>query len=356
MKIMISIGTRPEIIKMAPLIRLIEDSEHDLFLLHSNQHYDKNMDEIFFKEFEIRKPDINLNIGSMPHGAQSAKIIMGVEKYLSKEKPDIVLVHGDTNTTLGTSIAVSKSKSKLAHVEAGLRSYDRSMPEEINRIVADHISDFCFSPTEIQSKILVSEGIDSDKIYEVGNTISDSIKFLFEKDDFSSDEIINNRFNYNGILTLHRPSNVDNSNKLMTTLNLINQKLDEINQTILFPCHPRTRKNIPSFNDLKNIEIIEPIGYFEFIKLLKTSKFVLTDSGGIQEEASILGVPCITIRKNTERPETLKINSNKLWTSQDYNDISSLLNWAINNKKNWKNPYGSGDCSQKIFHFIKQQI
>lgn len=355
MKIMVSIGTRPEIIKMAPLIKLIENSEHELFLLHTNQHYDQNMDKIFFDQFEIQKPKINLNIGSTTHGIQSAKIIMGVEKFLNIEKPDVVFVHGDTNTTLGTSIAVSKTNILLAHVESGLRSYDRTMPEEINRIISDHISDICYAPTEIQSQILLNEGIKNDQIRIVGNTISDSIEFLLSHSNENSIEyaVISS---FDGILTLHRPSNVDDSAKLFQILKIINEKLSESGLKILFPCHPRTQKNLINKERLSQIEIIDPIGYFEFIKLLKKSNFVLTDSGGIQEEAAILKVPCITIRENTERPETLEIGANKLWSDLSKITFSNLIEWALNHDKNWNHPYGDGSSSHQIISYLEELI
>jgi len=355
MKIAIILGTRPEIIKMSPIIKYCKDKNINFKIIHSNQHYSPNMDKIFFEELDLPQPDYNLNVGSGSQGEQTSKALIEIEKILLKEKPSIVLVQGDTNTVLAGAIATSKLKTKLGHIEAGLRSYDRKMPEEINRVLTDHVSDYCFVPTKLQKNILLKEGIEKDKIFVVGNTVVDAV--------FQNLKIANKRFdvlkkiglkekNY-FLVTAHRPSNVDNEKNLRKLFDILESVVDTFNRIIVYPIHPRTKKMIKKFGIefSKEIKLIEPVGFLEFLQLEKKADLILTDSGGIQEEACILKVPCITLRENTERPETVDVGANIL-TGLDLNQILKSIKEMLKRNNNWINPFGDGSTSNKIMKII----
>ncbi len=351
----IILGTRPEIIKMSPVIRECEKQNLDYFILHTGQHYSYEMDRIFFDMLNLPQPDYNLDAGSGTHSFQTGKIMLGIENVLSKEQPSIVLVQGDTNTVLSGSLTAAKLNIKVGHVEAGLRSFDRSMPEEINRVVSDHVSDYLFAPTEISYKQLIKEGIDPEKIFVTGNTIVDAV--------YQNIEIAKNKVNIlsdlnlspkNYILvTFHRAENVDIKERLegiITGLKLIK---DYFSLPIVFPIHPRTEKMIEKFGlSLKGIDVIPPQGFLEFIQLEANAKFVLTDSGGLQEETCILGVPCITLRDNTERPETLEAGSNVLAGVNPLVMLSCAKS-AVR-EKNWGNPYGDGTAAKLIVNVCSE--
>lgn len=336
MKRIIILGTRPEIIKLSSIIRKISKKDK---IIHTNQHYSYNMDEIFFKELKLRKPDYNLRIGSGTHGDQTARMLEKIEPILIKEKPDVVIVQGDTNSVLAGALAAAKLNIKVAHIEAGLRSNDKYMPEEKNRIITDHISDYLFPPTKEAKQNLLKEGINKKNIFLVGNTIVDAT--------LENKKYIKQRKNENYILlTLHRAENVDDKKRLTYLISEINTIAKEYK--IICPMHPRTKKMLMKFN-LKlnqNIKIIEPQGYLEFLDLLVNAKLILTDSGGIQEEACILRKPCITLRKSTERPETIDVGANLLMSNNLKKDISSIIK-----KKNWRQPFGSNP-SKKILEIL----
>ncbi|MDQ1254502.1 MAG: hypothetical protein QG646_3756 [Euryarchaeota archaeon] len=350
----IILGTRPEIIKMSPIIKECEDQGLDYFILHTGQHYSYEMDRIFFDMLNLPQPDYNLDVGSGTHASQTGKIMLGIETVLAKELPDVVLVQGDTNTVLSGSLAAAKLNIKIGHVEAGLRSFDRNMPEEINRIVSDHISDYLFAPTETSCRQLVKEGINPRKIFVTGNTVVDAV--------YKNIEIAKNKIDIlrdlsllpeNYILaTFHRAENVDVKERLegiITGLKLIK---DYFSLPIVLPIHPRTAKMIEKFGfSLEGVKVIPPQGFLEFLQLEANAKFVLTDSGGLQEETCILGVPCITLRDNTERPETLEVGSNVLAGV----DPSIILSHAKNaaKKKPWINPYGNGTAAKLIVDVCK---
>ena len=318
MKIVSVVGTRPNFIKIAPLIEeMNKHSEIRQLLVHTGQHYDATMSKFFFDDLEIPKPDINLGVGSASDAIQTAKIILTFEKVLLKEKPHLVTVVGDVNSTFAAAITAKKCGIKVAHVEAGLRSFDMTMPEEINRILTDHISDFLFTTEESGNKNLIREGIDKNKIFFVGNVMIDTL--LKHKEKSKKSKILSklklDKNNY-AVLTLHRPSNVDDKKSLENILSILNEIKKEIK--IVFPIHPRTLKNLMKYRLLKyiknkkNIIVTEPLGYLDFLCLMSNSKFVLTDSGGIQEETTVLGVPCVTMRNTTERPVTAKEGTNVL--------------------------------------------
>lgn len=350
MKIAIILGTRPEVIKLSPIIRYCDSQQLDYFVIHTNQHYSDNMDKIFFQELQLTTPKYNLGIGSGEQGEQTGKMLVAVEKVLLIEKPNIVLVQGDTNTTLAGALAAAKLQIKVGHVEAGLRSYDRTMPEEINRIVVDHIADYLFCPTDKQAGILLEEGINKEKIFVTGNTIVDAI--VHSAKNINNDLLL--RYNLEKgkyiLLTMHRPSNVDDKNILAKQLNNISHLARDKNLKVIFPIHPRTLKNIKNFNLTipSNIKIIDPLGFVDLITLEKFAKIILTDSGGIQEETCILGVPSLNLRANTERPECVEVGASKI-VGSDFNELLRGFNFYDQaDGFKWPNPFGDGQSAANI--------
>lgn len=294
--------------------------------MHTGQHYDPEMSEVFFEELHIPKPEYNLGIGSGPHGKQTGMILTKIEEVLLKEKPDLVLVYGDTNSTLAGALAAAKLHIPVAHVEAGLRSFDRTMPEEINRVVTDHISDSLFCPTENAVKLLAKEGI-TRGVHLVGDVMADVLEFnktLAEKNSHIIETLGLEPGGY-GVATIHRPSNTDNPD----ALSVIIRTFGKAEMPIVFPVHPRTRKYLKEYGLLgrmpTNVKIIEPLGYLDMIRLMGNAKKILTDSGGIQKEAYMLGVPCITLRENTEWIETLHDGWNILTGADDEKILSALM-------------------------------
>ena len=328
-KIILVCGARPNFMKVAPLIRAIEKrnassngSHIEPLLVHTGQHYDYNMSKIFFENLELPEPDIHLGIGSGTQAWQTGEIMIEFEKVLFREKADLVIVVGDTNSTLAASLAVAKLHTPIAHVEAGLRSYDKSMPEEVNRVLTDTIADYLFTPSPDASENLMREGIPGKKIFLVGNVMIDSLLYGKRKAQESSilSKLRLTEGNY-AVLTLHRPHNVDNA----VSLKRIAKMLATISQRIpvVFPCHPRTRKNIERYKlghlfqqlntqDAKPSILTEPLSYPDFLKLMMGAALVMTDSGGIQEETTAMDIPCLTLRNNTERPITVTQGTNTL--------------------------------------------
>jgi len=316
LKVINVVGARPNFMKIAPIQRVMQKSAYiKPFLVHTGQHYDEKMSKLFFTDLELPEPDVYLNIGSGSHAIQTAKIMIEFEKVLEKEKPDLILVVGDVNSTAACSLVASKMGVKIGHVEAGLRSFDRDMPEEINRIVTDSISDYLFVTEQSGLENLKNEGIPDSKVFFTGHVMIDSLIYFLEKAKKSD---ILDKMQLNGtpyvLVTLHRPSNVDvkeNLEKLLDAFEVVGQNLK-----IVFPIHPRTKKMIDNFaldqkvKSNKNLILTDPIGYLDFMKLMHNSKLCLTDSGGIQEETTYLGIPCITMRENTERPITVDIGTN----------------------------------------------
>ena len=317
MKIILVAGARPNFMKVAPLWnRLVEMP--DLFepiLVHTGQHYDDFMSEIFFRDLNLPRPHYELNVGSGSHAYQTAQIMMGFEEVLLLERPDWVLVVGDVNSTLACAMDAAKLQFPIGHVEAGLRSWDRSMPEEINRIVVDAISDILFAPSKQACENLRREGIEESRIHFVGNVMIDSLMLLSPKADESRILDIHGLSVCEYVfLTLHRASNVD----CPDTLAGIVSALQVLKCPIAWPLHPRTRNRLSQFGFLQRLEmmghikLMDPVGYLDSLKLQKNAKFVMTDSGGLQEETTALGVPCLTLREHTERPETIDIGTNTL--------------------------------------------
>jgi len=352
MKIGIIVGTRPEVIKMAPVIRECQRRQLPFFIIHSNQHYSADMDAIFFKELNLPAPHYNLHVGSGLHSNQTGNILIKMEPILVDEKPDLVLVQGDTNTVLSGALAASKLEIKVGHIEAGLRSYDRTMPEETNRILTDHMSDYLFSVSRNQSNILRSEGIDEKKIIQVGNTISDA---LFQHIPLAEEksQILNSLAvtkNEYVLVTAHRASNVDVKAHLEELVDLISSVANKYQKIVVWPIHPRTKKKLEEYAIplADNVKLTPPLGYLDFIKLQRNAQIILTDSGGIQEEACMLHVPCVTLRENTERPETIEVGANVLVGRDKSKAIAAIDQWLANPVYEWANPFGEGNVAQLI--------
>ena len=350
------VGARPNFIKAFPVYRALDELEYfDLRLINTGQHYDDNMAAVFFEQLKMKEPDINLGIGSGKHGEQTARILMELEEVLLENSPDLVMVFGDVNSTVAAALAAAKLHIPVAHVEAGLRSFDRSMPEEINRILTDQMSDLLFITSPEAEDNLIKEGKDKSQIHFVGNTMIDSlIRFqpLFDsahiKDacGFQDKEYI--------LITLHRPSNVDNPANLEQIIASLNKVADII--PCLWPVHPRSREKMETISAKTHDRLImtDPLGYLEFMGLQRDASAVITDSGGIQEESTFLGVPCLTVRDNTERPITIEHGTNRLIGTQ-YSNIPAVVRETIVEKIEPKVPeLWDGDASGRIARVLSQ--
>lgn len=368
MKIATILGTRPEIIKMAPIIAEISKRGIDQIVLHTGQHYDKEMSDNFFRDLEIHAPDYNIHVGSGTHGRQTGRMMEGIEEILMEEKPDIVLVQGDTNAVLAGALVCAKLHIAVGHVEAGLRSFDLTMPEEINRKVADICSAMYFIPTEQSAINLLAEGFSRKDLIITGNTVVDACfrhleiaeKRGFEEESLKDIDIDN----MDNILTLtmHRAENVDVKERVTNIIGAL-KELSDMN--IIFPIHPRTRHTLENFglfdelNDMDHVHIVKPIGYLDFLLLTSKSTLILTDSGGLQEEAITLDVPALTLRYNTERPETVTAGGNIL-VGSNKQAILENANKILNDKefaekmKNAENPYGQGDAAERTVDAIEK--
>jgi UDP-N-acetylglucosamine 2-epimerase (non-hydrolysing) len=322
MKIISVVGARPNFMKVAPIHKAFEELKKknkelkiDHLICHTGQHYDEKMSEIFFDELELPKPDFYLGVGSGTHAEQTAKVMIEFEKVLINEKPDLIIVVGDVNSTAACSIVAVKMGIKIAHVEAGLRSCDRTMPEEINRLLTDQIADYLFVTEKSGIENLKREGVSDNKIFFVGNVMIDSLVHYLPKSEKSN---IRSELNIDTekfvLITLHRPANVDSRDFLKELVSFLNDLAAR--RPIIFPIHPRTSKNLKKYNIAhllsKNVHLTEPIGYIDFLCLTKNAELIITDSGGIQEESTYLGVQCITVRDNTERPITVEVGTNQL--------------------------------------------
>ena len=344
------LGTRPEIIKLSPLIRLLKKNRADFFLIHSGQHYSFEMDRLFFKELDLPAPEEKLGIRAdqvLGHAGHVGRMMTAIERILLKRRPGVVYVQGDTNTVLAGALAASKIAGvRIGHVEAGLRSYDRAMPEEINRMMADHVSDFLFTPTTGAKKILLGEGISPKKIFVTGNTIVDAV---YQNLKVAQRKIRLQTKTPFMLLTLHRQENVDSPLRLGRIMQGLERVARKTTLPILFPMHPRTGKNLKRFRIrlAKGLGVQKPAGFLEFLKMENEAKLILTDSGGVQEEACILHVPCVTLRTSTERPETLAGGANRL-VGYDPGRIASAALAALQQKRNWTNPFGDGHASERI--------
>jgi len=344
------LGTRPEIIKMAPVVRALEKRKADFFVLHTGQHYSYNLDLVFFEQLRLPAAKYNLEVGSASHAEQTSRILTGVERVLQKEEPNIVLVLGDTNSVLAGALAVVKLQIKVGHIEAGLRSYDRTMPEEINRVLADHCADLLFAPTEKARQILLGEGIKEPKIFVTGNTIVDAVCQNLElaKNQKNILETLNLKAKEYLLVTLHRQENVDSRDRFASVLRGLGKVSGEFQLPIIYPVHPHSRRRLNEFGlQTMGLTLIEPVDYFGFLQLENSARLILTDSGGVQEESCILGVPCVTLRDNTERPETLEVGSNILSGTRP-DKILECTRLMLNRKNDWQNPFGDGKAGERI--------
>lgn len=347
-KILSVVGARPQFIKLAPVANLLKD-KYDHIILHTGQHYNKNMSDFFFKDLKIPKPKYNLGIRSLTHGKQTAEMIIETEKILLKEKPSLVIVYGDTNSTLAGSVAASKLNIKIVHIEAGLRSFNRIMPEEINRVLTDHSSDYLFAPTKTAMDNLKNEGL-ARRSFLTGDIMVDSIKENISYSLKKSDVL--RKINSSGyyLLTLHRPYNVDNTE----TLNKILTELDKIGKEIIFPIHPRTEKKLKKKNkdSYRNIKFFSPLGYFDFLALETNAEKIITDSGGIQKEAYILKKPCITLRSETEWTETVKSGWNILINPNTESNFAEKIK-SFSPKNKHGDLFGN-NVAKKMLKIIKE--
>ena len=350
-KIAILLGTRPEIIRLAPVIRECVRRKISFFVLHTNQHYSKNLDGIFFKELGLARPKYNLGVGSGTQAQQVGSMLVGIEKILIKEKPAMVLIFGDPNTALAGALSAVKLNIKIGHIEAGLRSYDRTMPEEINRILADHCSDLLFATKKTAQEILMGEGVSRGKIFVTGATTVDVLHQNLRSAKKKSKILKDLNLAKGGyfLLTFHRSENVSKKQRIEGILKGLELVYEKFQLPIIFPIHPRTKRMMDSFKLKipKGVRVIEPVGLLDFLQLQAGAKLILTDSGGIQEESCILGVPCVTLRDNTERPETLEIKGNIL-SGTDPLRILKCVGKMLKSKKRWKNPFGEKGVGKRI--------
>jgi len=350
------VGARPNFMKAAPVYRALAGKGHKQTLVHTGQHYDASMSDIFFTELEIPHPDENLNVGSGSHAQQTALIMSRFEPVVLARKPDLVLVYGDVNSTVAAALVCSKIDIRVGHVESGLRSRDRSMPEEINRLITDQLADILFTPSLDGDENLAREGIAKEKVFFVGNVMIDTLVRLLPKAEaiFSGlkAELSLNSF---GLITLHRPANVDDESIFCPMLEVLDSLSREL--PLIFPAHPRTRQKwsarLKQCNP--NLRVIDPLGYLEFLALQKHARVVITDSGGIQEETTYLGIPCLTVRENTERPITVTLGTNVL-VGRDWKALREEFCRALSGDRKQTScpPLWDGMASERIAEILSR--
>ena len=358
MKTAVILGTRPEIIKLAPVIKQLSGKKADFFVLHTGQHYSYEMDKLLFEQLELPAPDYNLGVGSGTHAEVTGRILIEIEKVLLHEKPDVILVEGDTNSIMAGALAAVKLGIKVGHIEAGLRSYDRSMPEEINRILTDHISDYLFAPTAKAAELLAGEGIADESIYVTGNTIVDAVYQNIELAGKKVDVLkaLDLKAKEYLLLTLHRQENVDSRERFASIIDGIKQASTELSLPVYYPVHPRSRKMMAEFGlSTGNIIMSEPVDFLGFLQLESNARLIFTDSGGVQEEACILGVPCVTVRDNTERPETVEVGANIVAGTMPEN-ILKAARTMLGRENSWKNPFGDGKAAMRIIEILEGEL
>ena len=354
MKIAVVVGTRPEIIKMAPVVRACIRRGTPYLLLHTGQHYSFEMDEVFFQELDLPEPHRNLEVGSGSQAYQVASIVSGMESILLDERPDVVLVEGDTNSVLAAALAANKLGVAVGHVEAGLRSYDRRMPEEINRILTDHLSDHLFAPTARARQILLGEGVGEERIHVTGNTVVDELLLqrgrAARPDLLEQFEVEPGRY---AVATVHRMENVELPDRLRGIFQGLAETARALDFKVLAALHPRTTARIAELR-LRldgSIRVLPPLGYLDFLGLHASAALTLTDSGGLQEEACCLRVPCVTLRDNTERPESVEVGANLLAGAEPGRIVESARTMA-RRPRDWPNPFGDGQSGQRIVDLL----
>lgn len=351
------VGARPNFMKAAPVLRALGAYPNvRQTLVHTGQHYDRSMSDVFFEQLGVPEPDLNLAVGSDSHAQQTATIMQRFEPVLLEKRPDWVLVYGDVNSTIAAALVCSKLGVRIAHVEAGLRSFDRTMPEEINRLLTDQLSDLLFTPSEDGDANLVKEGISTDRIHLVGNVMIDTLMRLLPIAEAQSSALLQ-RFGVSrfALVTLHRPATVDDPEILRPVMETLNEISREI--AVLFPIHPRTlaRLGDKAHQFSPNLRIVEPLPYIEFLALQKHAALVITDSGGIQEETTFLGVPCLTVRENTERPITITLGTNIL-VGRDQGALRAAVRDLLQGKRKVGKipPLWDGKASERIASILVQ--
>jgi UDP-N-acetylglucosamine 2-epimerase (non-hydrolysing) len=363
-KILTVVGTRPNFIKITQLDKELEKYGRYFkhILVHTGQHFDKNMSDIFFEQFRLRTPDYTMNVKGQSPAAQIGSIIIELDKILVEEKPDLVIVVGDVNSTMASAIAANKNNIRVAHLESGLRSFDRDMPEEINRLLTDQIADLFFVTEQSGYDHLINEHVPVSKIFFVGNTMIDTL-VAFEREVLASDIIEKLAIQHRPfvLMTMHRPSNVDTKERLEILLDIIEHICT--NKYLVWPIHPRTLQNLKKFDlserfeKIDNIILTDPLDYFAFQHLISKASFIVTDSGGIQEETTFRQVPCLTLRENTERPVTITLGTNTLveYSSESViSYISQIENGTY--KRGAIPPYWDGRATERIVAIIKDKI
>ena len=347
------VGARPNFMKAAPVIRALalRPSVRQI-LVHTGQHYDFNMSDVFFQELGMPAPDINLQVGSGSHAQQTAEIMRRFEEVVLQHRPDLVLVYGDVNSTAAAALVCAKLETRVGHVEAGLRSFDRSMPEEINRVITDQIADLLFTPSADGNENLKREGISPEKVFLVGNVMIDTLLRMLPAAQSSNHNAVTGRY---ALVTLHRPANVDNREWLSGLMAVLNDVQKDL--TVIFPVHPRTRKQLADSGitvaNHDRLRLLDPLPYLEFLALQSRATLVVTDSGGVQEETTYLGVPCFTMRKNTERPITVELGTNTLLGS-DFEGLRSGIIKTLSGagKKGTIPPLWDGRAAERIADII----
>ena len=339
--------------KAAPVLRALAGAGLRQELVHTGQHYDANMSEVFFRQLDIPPPNINLEVGSSSHARQTAAIMTGLESIITETRPRLVIVYGDVNSTVAAALVCAKLLVPLAHVEAGLRSHDRAMPEEINRLVTDQLSDLLFTPSKDGDENLAREGIPADRIYLVGNVMIDTLVHLLPRALELDPAGYPPRY---ALVTLHRPSNVDDPDRLRSILTSMIEISKQL--PVVFPVHPRTRQRIAQFGlDPSGLQFCEPVPYLEFLALQARAQIVITDSGGIQEETTFLGVPCLTMRNNTERPVTIELGTNIL-VGDDLEKLRAEFTNVLEGRRKQGAipPLWDGHASERIAHVLKDRL
>ena len=341
--------------KLSPVVRRLTRLRWDFFVVHTGQHYTRSMDSIFLEELRIPRPKYDLGVGSGTHAEQTGRMLIGVEKVIREEKPDVVLVEGDTNTVLAGALSAAKLHVKIGHIEAGLRSFDHRMPEELNRVVVDHVSDFLFAPTLGARRNLLREAVADEKVFVTGNTIVDALEQNLRQS--RKREVRAVTFSPHLLCTIHREENVDDAARLKSIFKGLGLVYEKSGVKIVYPMHPRTKKRCREYGiePPRGTEVIEPLDYFSFLKLESDAQLVLTDSGGVQEEACILRVPCVTVRENTERPETVEVGANVIAGVDPEKIVDSSLR-MLDRERNWPNPLGDGHAAEKIVAVLQDHL
>lgn len=353
-RVALVLGTRPEIIKLSPLVRVFERERVPYFIIHSNQHYSEELDRVFFDELALPPPAFNLGIGSAEHGNQTGRMLVAIERILLDERPRAVVAQGDTNTVLAGILAASKQGIRCGHVEAGLRSYDRTMPEEVNRVICDAIADDLFCPTDVQRTILLGEAVAPSRIHVTGNTIVDAV-FANRELAMQSDVLtrLGLRAKHFALVTAHRAANADSEFALRRLCALLARLQALCGCPVVYPVHPRTQTRLDHHRiTIDHVRTIRPLGYRDFLRLEAEAKVIVTDSGGVQEEACVLGVPCITLRENTERPETVTVGANRLVGLDPARLETALAHFFAGPTHAWENPFGDGHAAERIAEIL----